>query len=176
MRKSYSLVLAAMCVTAAILAGCQSASTEDTWTIKRGDALPAFQLKTADGKPFTSADLSGKVGVIALWASWCPPCRMELPVLDEKIHHALKDKGVVVVGVNVGEDASTVAAYSKESKLKFPLLTDPESSFSSTVGGQFLPRSLIVDRRGKIRNLHAGFNPAEVDELVAEVEKLAAEK
>lgn len=164
------------CLVAALLAGCGGGQVEDNWSVKRGDTLPAFNLKTADGKQFDSADLKDKVAVIALWATWCPPCRMELPVLDEKIYGALKDKGVIVVGINAGEEATEVEQFAKESKLSFPLLIDTQGTFSNTVGGQYLPRSLIVGRDGKIRNLHAGFDPQKADELVQEVEKLAAEK
>jgi peroxiredoxin len=101
---------------------------------------------------------------------------MKLPVLDGKIYKPLKDKGVQVIGINFAEETSVVQAFAREAGLSFPLLVDPQATFSTAVGGEFLPRSLLVDREGKIRKLNSGFDPSHADELVAEVEKLAAEK
>lgn len=166
------LLIGLLCLT-----GCsQPGMQEDSWSVKRGEPVPQFKLTATDGKEYSNADLKDKVSLIAIWATWCPPCRMELPVLDSKIYQPLKAKGVQVLGVNAAEETSAVQEFAKQSGLTFPLLADLTGSFSAAVGGDFLPRSLLIDRKGIIRNLHAGFDPQSADELVKEVEKLAAEK
>lgn len=172
----FALRLIAAAAALLLIFGCSQPPPQDNWKVKVGDALPTFSLKSTDGQTVSSEDLKGKVAVIALFATWCPPCRMELPVLSEQIYTPLKDKGLVVLAVDFEEPADDVKKFAQTAKLSFPLLIDEEGKFASSVGGEFLPRSLIVDRSGKIHALHTGFDPAHPDELRNEVEALLSEK
>ena len=112
---------------------------------------PALKLKDLDGKTLDLAQLKGKVVLINFWATWCPPCRKELPSM-ERLWRQLKDQGLVVLGVNVGESADEVFAFSNglETPLTFPLLLDEDSSVAQSWPVKGLPTTYLVDKRGRI--------------------------
>ncbi len=112
---------------------------------------PALRLPDLDEEVVDLASLRGKVVVVNFWATWCPPCRREMGSL-ERLYQALADKGVVVLGVNVGEDAETIFSFlgMVEPSPSFPMLLDRDSTTVEAWGVRGLPTTFVVDREGRI--------------------------
>jgi peroxiredoxin/outer membrane lipoprotein-sorting protein len=114
-----------------------------------GTGAPDFTLPDVNGHPVNLHDLRGKVVVVDFWATWCGPCRAEMPLL-EKLHSELAGKGLVVLGLNVGEDAETVTGFAKKQSCTFPLLLGAEPNVSARYFVEAYPTTFVVDRRGRI--------------------------
>jgi peroxiredoxin len=122
-----------------------------------GFAAPDLELRTLDGEPLRLSELRGQVVIVNLWASWCPPCRAEMPAL-QKLHVSLKDQGLVVLGVNAtNQDTEAAArAFAEAQGLTFPVVLDVDGEASRAYALQALPSTFIVDRRGVIREALIG--------------------
>ena len=116
----------------------------------KGDAdAPDFTLLTLEGRTVTPSALRGQVVFLNFWATWCPPCREEMPSI-ERLHQGFKDQGLVVLGVDVDEGPGPVARFVKDFRLGFPVLLDAGSRVSSRYGVQGLPTTILIDRRGRV--------------------------
>jgi cytochrome c biogenesis protein CcmG/thiol:disulfide interchange protein DsbE len=124
---------------------------------REGFLAPDFTLETVGGDSITLSDLRGKVVMVNLWASWCPPCRAEMPAI-ESIYQANKDKGLEVLAVNTtfqdGEQAA--ADFARSFGLTFPILLDRDGSVSKSYQLQALPTTFFIDRKGVIRSVVPG--------------------
>ncbi len=112
-----------------------------------------FTLKTVDGEPTELASLQGKVVVLDFWATWCPPCRAELPFID-KLHAEFAGK-VEFLGIN-DEDSGTVKGFLKKAGYTFPVLMDGKRQVHRTYGIRSIPVLLVIDRHGVIRQHFIG--------------------
>jgi thiol-disulfide isomerase/thioredoxin len=112
---------------------------------------PGFTLKDMDGEPHALADYHGKVVLVNFWATWCPPCRREMPAL-ERLFLKLRERGFMVLAVNQWEDPDLVFAYMGQLDVfpTFPVLFDPESRVSADYGVKGLPTSFLIDREGRL--------------------------
>lgn len=120
-----------------------------------GFAAPNFALTSTQGESFTIADLKGKVVLVNFWATWCPPCRAEMPAIDAA-YRANKDAGFVVLAVDQMESADVVNAFGAKYNLSFPLLLDSDGAINRQYLVSALPTSFFVDRRGVIRDMMIG--------------------
>ena len=118
---------------------------------------PDFVLHDVDGQPLGLADLRGKVVLLNFWATWCPPCKAEMPDL-EALHRTYgADKDFVVLGVNVEEDPAAVKAFVEQQQLTFPIVLDRNSRVTTKLFGvRPLPSTYIIDRAGFIRDAWNG--------------------
>jgi peroxiredoxin len=107
-----------------------------------------FTLKDLSGKSWTFSELRGKVVLINFWATWCPPCRKEMPDL-ETLYERFRAKGFVVLGIS-DEDAAKVAPFIGERKLTFPVLLDPRRKVNEMFVVEGIPRSFVYDHGGKL--------------------------
>jgi peroxiredoxin len=114
-----------------------------------------FSLRMPDGGAFRLSDQRGKVVLINFWATWCPPCREEMPAM-ERLYQQHKDQGLVLVAVSLDADPAVVPAYLKSSKLTFPVALDPKAEVGNKYGVRALPSSFIVDRHGTLTALALG--------------------
>ena len=112
---------------------------------------PALNLRDLDGQPHDLAALKGKVVLVNFWATWCPPCRREMPSM-ERLAQKLRGDNFVVLAVDVGEDADTVHAFSSrmETPPSFPILLDPHGRTMQAWGVAGLPTTYLIDRQGRI--------------------------
>jgi len=108
-----------------------------------------FTLQDLDGETHQLTKYRGKVVIVNFWATWCPPCRFELPSMD-KAYQALQEEGVVMLAINVGEDSDTIFSFTADYPVTFPLLLDR----SGTVIKQYpvigLPTSFVINPQGQI--------------------------
>lgn len=131
-----------------------------------------FNLRMADGGAFRLADQRGKVVLVNFWATWCPPCREEMPAM-ERLYQQHKDHGLVLVAISLDADPAVVPPYLKSGKLTFPVALDPKAETGNKYGVRALPSSFIVDRHGNLTALALGPRAWDNDAAHSLVEALA---
>ena len=109
----------------------------------------AFELEDLEGQPVKLSDLRGQVVLVNFWASWCPPCRDEMPLLQD-FYLAHREEGFTLLGVNVSEDADDAAAFIEANGYPFPVWRDPPGNLLIELGLNGLPASVLVDAEGRI--------------------------
>ena len=114
-----------------------------------------FTLGLASGGTFRLGDHRGKTVLINFWATWCPPCREEMPAL-ERLYRQHKEQGLVLVAVSIDADSAVVPPYVKASKLTFPIALDPKAEVANKYGVRALPSSFVVDGQGTMTALALG--------------------
>jgi peroxiredoxin len=119
---------------------------------------PEFSLATPDGKKISLKDLTGKTVFLNFWATWCTPCREEMPAM-EKLYQEYKDKNFVVLAINVKDRKQEALNFVKELKLTYPIAFDPEAQVASLYGAWGLPTTYLIGPKGQ--GLARGWGPAE---------------
>jgi thiol-disulfide isomerase/thioredoxin len=121
---------------------------------------PGFTLMSRGGKPVSLAQFKGDVVMINFWASWCGPCRQEMPLLDG-IYKQYEDLGFTLIGVNVEPDSKAANRWLKETPVSYPILYDTQSKVSKLYQVQAMPTTVIIDRKGMVRYVHRGYLPGD---------------
>ncbi len=122
----------------------------------RAQAAKEFTVPTPDGKTLRLADYKGKVVFLNFWATWCPPCKEEMPAM-ERLYQRYKGKGFVVLAVSVdAEGAPVVIPFVKEYKFTFSIGLDPKMTLAERYGVRALPTSFLVDKKGTLVALALG--------------------
>ena len=137
-----------------------------------GNPAPDFTLKSLDGGQITVSEYRGRLVLINFWASWCPPCRIEMPELV-RTYEEHKDTGFTILGINLTfQDAlPEVAAFVEEFNMTFPVLLDETGKVTTEKYRLLgLPMSVFVDRQGAFRRIHIGLMTADqIREFTAEI-------
>jgi peroxiredoxin len=120
-----------------------------------GAPAPDFELAALDGGRVRLNDLRGQVVALNFWATWCEPCRAEMPLLDEAAQ-TYAEAGLVILGIDADEPARLVADFRDELGLSFPLLLDPRGDVQQLYRVRGYPMTVFVDREGIIRVQHVG--------------------
>ena len=139
-----------------------------------GQRLPEIGLTDVSGRKVDVASLQGKVVVVDFLASWCAPCKQELPVL-EKLYKKYQGQGLVVVGVSVDEELSNLQGLLKQIRVSFPVVHDAAKAVAGRYKPPRMPSSYVVDRKGIVRHVHAGFRSEDAAKLEAEIKALLAQ-
>ena len=121
---------------------------------------PAFTLMSRSGKAVSLAQFKGDVVMINFWASWCGPCRQEMPLLND-IYKKYKDFGFILLGVNVEPDSKAANAWLAATPVTYPILYDTKSTVSKLYQVQAMPTTVIIDRKGMVRYVHRGYLPGD---------------
>lgn len=137
-----------------------------------GYSAPDFTLSDLTGTPVSLRGLKGQVVLINIWATWCPPCRAEMPTI-QATYEQYRARGFVVLAVNQAEDSGTVAAFMQQYGLTFPALLDSDSVVSRSYQVRVLPSSFFVDRMGVVRVVYFGPMPRSV--ISGTIEQLVQE-
>lgn len=124
---------------------------------RQGFLAPDFSVETADGGYSSIQDYRGSVVILNLWASWCPPCRAEMPAL-QSIHDTYQAKGVIVVGVNMTyqDNVSAAISFTEEYGITFPILLDRTGLVGNLYHMRALPTTFLIDRQGVIQEVVVG--------------------
>jgi peroxiredoxin len=136
-----------------------------------GGAAPALELTGTDGKLYRLADYRGSAVLVNFWATWCEPCREEMPSM-ERLRRALQGKRFVVLAVNVGESARTARAFGEKMQLGFPLLLDRDTKTARAWSARVLPASFVVGPDGDIRYSYFGAIDWARDDVRGAIEEL----
>jgi peroxiredoxin len=117
---------------------------------------PDFTLRGADGHNVRLDELRGQVVLVNFWATWCGPCREEMPHLDT-LYQKYRKSGFVLLGVNVDDDPATALATAAKLNVSFPVLLDTDKKVSKLYDLNTMPSTVVIDRDGKLRFLHRGY-------------------
>ena len=135
---------------------------------------PNFTLKSNTGKNIKLSELRGQVVLLNFWASWCGPCRQEMPLL-EKLQQRYSALGFTVLGVNVEEDSSKAKTLLKDIPVSFPILFDTQNTVSEQYKVSAMPSTVMIDRNGNMRYLHKGYKPGDEAQYKKWVKQLIKE-
>lgn len=144
---------------------------EATTLIKKGDKAPDFTVEMVDGEQITLSKLKGKVVVVNFWATWCPPCRQELKVVQKELIDRFKGKDFVFLPISRGEAKKTVEAFRKQNGYTFPMGLDPKQTIYKKYASNYIPRNFVVGKDGKVIYVSVGYEPKEFAEMVEVIEK-----
>ncbi len=140
------------------------------------EKAPDFSLEDLDGNRVSLSALKGKVCLVNFWATWCGPCRAEIPILSE-LHERFSKKGLVILGLSTDREEHVVKEFRKEKKIKYPLLMATEEVRKAYGGVAGVPTTFIVDKKGIVREVQRGMPPmSRILEFQKYAEKLLAEK
>jgi thiol-disulfide isomerase/thioredoxin len=139
-----------------------------------GKAAPKIDLEALTGKRFKLADHAGKdIVMVDMWATWCPPCRRELPILVE-VAHDYQSKGVAFYAVNLREDRKKVADFLKKEKLDVAVAFDKKGDVAKAYHANAIPLLVLIDKKGIIQAVHVGYNSDVKEVLHKELDGLLA--
>ena len=136
---------------------------------------PAFQLSGRNGKAIDLSQYKGQVVMINFWATWCKPCRDEMPLLED-IYKKYKPMGFTLVGVNVEPDSKAAEAWlAKQKPVSFPIAFDTDSKVSKMYKVAVMPSTVFVDRKGNIRIMHKGYKPGDENIYLTQIRSMLKE-
>lgn len=139
-----------------------------------GQPAPDFALKNSSGENIRLSEYRGDVVMINFWATWCGPCRQEMPLLDE-LYSRYERVGFSLLGVNIDDDANRAMEMINELGLSFPVLFDATKEVSRLYQVDAMPVTVIVDREGNVRHVHQGYKPGYEQKYLDQVRALLRE-
>ena len=147
---------------------------EATTLIHAGDVAPDFTVEMLDGSKVTLSEFRGKVVLVGFWATWCPPCRQELSHMQKDVIDRFAGKELVVLPISRGEKRQTVEEYIAKMGYTFPIGLDGDQSIYKKYATNYIPRSFVVGRDGKVVYVAVGYDEQiakEIDEAISEALK-----
>jgi len=125
-------------------------------TVVPSATAPDFTLRRLDGANLRLQEQRGQVVMVNFWATWCAPCRQEMPHLS-RLYEKYRNSGFVLLGVNVDDDARKAANLATSLGLRFPVLFDTDKAVSRVYDMNAMPATLLIDRDGRVRYIHRGY-------------------
>ncbi len=135
---------------------------------------PDFTLPSRNGEMLSLAQLKGQVVMLNFWASWCGPCRQEMPLLDQ-MHKRYSSLGFTLIGVNVEANTKDAERWLAETPVSFPVVFDKDSAVSKRYDVNAMPSTVFIDRQGNVRYLHRGYKPGDESEYLNQIRALLKE-
>lgn len=123
-----------------------------------GQPAPDFALRSMSGENLRLSEHLGEVVVINFWATWCGPCRQEMPLLDE-LHQKYKLAGLTLLGVNLDESVDRATEMARTLKVSYPVLFDERQEVGRVYQVNSMPMTVLIDREGVVRHVFEGFKP-----------------
>lgn len=163
-RRARALRLAA-CAAFAVLAGTASSA------IAPATAAPDFTLHAMGGPNLRLKEQRGRVVMVNFWATWCAPCRQEMPQLN-RLYEKYRSSGFVLLGVNVDDDSSKAAEVANKLGVTFPVLLDADKTVSKLYDLSTMPSTVLIDREGKVRYVHRGYLAGYEDNYEKQIREL----
>jgi len=149
MRHNLSISGAAALACALMIAVVNAEESPLLTPMPEQPAAPSFDLAGPGGERYNLEDMRGKPIIVNFWATWCPPCRAEMPSL-QRAWEQVKDEDILVVAINVGEDADTIGQFTEQVKMEFPLPMDLDSKVTQRWPMNGLPTTFVVDPEGRL--------------------------
>ncbi len=142
--------------------------------VASADAAPDFTLPSSKGDNVRLAEQRGQVVMLNFWASWCGPCRKEMPLLDA-MYQRYSSAGFVLYGVNVEEDNTDAKKLLEELGVTFPVLFDTESKASSLYNVDAMPTTVLIDKKGQVRFVNRGYKAGDENKYRDQIRELIKE-
>jgi peroxiredoxin len=154
------------------LASCAAAAAMAT--VAPQAPAPDFTLRTADGRNLRLQEQRGQVVLLNFWASWCGPCKQEMPHLN-RLYDKYRASGFVLLGVNIDDDARAASNSAVKLGLRFPVLLDADKAVSRLYDLGSMPATVLIDRDGRVRFLHRGYREGVEDDYERQIRELVKE-
>ena len=135
---------------------------------------PDFTLRSTEGRNLRLQEQRGQVVLINFWASWCGPCKQEMPHLN-RLHDKYRSAGFVMLGVNIDDDAKLGAATATRWGIRFPVLLDADKAVARQYDLGAMPATVLVDRDGRVRYLHRGYREGTEEAYERQIRELVKE-
>ncbi|MDP9065555.1 MAG: TlpA family protein disulfide reductase [Pseudomonadota bacterium] len=168
-RPSRFIVAMTGCFWAAVVAAAAGGAAPGI-----GAPAPAFTLPALDGGQQSLSEHRGQVVLINFWATWCGPCRLEMPVLDS-IYQQDKSLGFALLGISVDKTGAAVKPVLNRRPVSFPILLDATHVVSMAYHVEEMPSSVLIDRKGIVRYIHRGYQPGAEQEYLRHIGQLLKE-
>lgn len=139
-----------------------------------GQTAPDFALKSSSGENLRLSEYRGDVVMVNFWATWCGPCRQEMPILDE-LYSRYQRVGFSLLGVNIDDNSSKAMNMVNELGVTFPVLFDSRKEVSELYDVDAMPVTLLIDREGTVRYVHQGYKPGYEDKYLEQIRSLLRE-
>ncbi|RLA24922.1 MAG: TlpA family protein disulfide reductase [Gammaproteobacteria bacterium] len=139
-----------------------------------GQSAPDFVLKSSSGNNLRLSEYRGDVVMINFWATWCGPCRQEMPLLDD-LYGRYQRVGFTLLGVNIDDDSRRAMKMIEELGVNFPVLFDESKDVSKLYAVEAMPVTVLVDREGTVRHVHHGYKPGYEEKYLTEIRALLRE-
>ncbi len=136
-----------------------------------GKKAVEFSLPAVNGETVALQSLRGKVVLLNFWATWCGPCRQELPELV-RVHEKFRERGLAVVAITVDNEMENVRVFLKKYDIKLQALWDKKKKVADAYLVEKMPSSYLIDRNGVVRFIHRGYTPEELKRIEAEIDDL----
>lgn len=140
----------------------------------QGAAAPDFTLRSVDGQNLRLNEQRGRVVLVNFWATWCGPCRQEMPHLN-RLYEKYRAAGLVLLGVNVDENTRAAVDVASKLGVKFPVLPDSDKAVSRLYDLRAMPSTVLIDRDGRVRYLHRGYLAGYEDTYDQQIRELLKE-
>ncbi len=142
--------------------------------VNKGDVVPEFTVEMVDGSKISMSDLRGKVVLVNFWATWCPPCRAELSVIQSELIDKVGSDDFMLLTISRGEELEKVLKFREQQGYTFPMAIDPEALVFPMFAESGIPRNYLVDKQGVVRDVTIGFSPSDdpFGELVGQIREL----
>jgi len=139
-----------------------------------GQSAPDFALKSSSGENLRLSEYRGDVVMVNFWATWCGPCRQEMPLLDQ-LYTRYQRVGFSLLGVNIDDDSSKAMDMVSELGVSFPVLFDARKDVSRLYEVEAMPVTVLIDREGMVRYVHHGYEPGIEEKYLDQIRSLLRE-
>ena len=154
--KSLSRIIIILLALVVVMAGCSKSQEEKPSSVAEvGKLAPVFELQDTEGKIWKLSDLKGQVVFVNFWATWCPPCREEMPSMQELYESMPKDR-FKMLSILSNDDPALATVFAAKGGFTFPILVDPGSEIGQAYGLTGVPETYIIDKQGILRQKYLG--------------------
>lgn len=164
------VLILAVAFSGSLLAGCTGSGSTPEYGPEVGKLAPDFTLTGLDGQEVSLSDFRGEPVLLNFWASWCGPCRIEMPLLQE-VYEQWTSKGLVLLAVNLQEDPAKVKEFIDDAGYTFPVLLAPGNKVPLSYNIRGIPATFFIDADGVIRDIKVGafFGTGEIESKLAKI-------
>lgn len=169
-----STLILSLCIAVATSAFAAGGGDQGLTPLPERPPAPAFDLQGPDGESVSLADFRGRPVIVNFWATWCPPCREEMPSM-QRAWEQVRPEGIELIAVNVGEDAATIAQFTASHPVGFPLPMDVDMTVVQSWPVKGLPTTFVVDAEGRLAYRAEGEREWDAPALLDQVRALKRE-
>ena len=149
---------------------CSTALATELSPVAEGEEASDFEVTLSDGTAFKLSEQRGKVVLVNLWATWCPPCRAELKQVQKQIIDRFAGRDFVFLPISRGETREAVEKFREMQRYTFPMGLDPERKIYSLFATATIPRNFVIAKDGTILACETGYSPEQLTELIEKIE------